>query len=54
MYINGLGFIESCLYLFPAFFENLPAERLLGKGVMGKYLNDDVRTYALNVKTQTQ
>jgi hypothetical protein len=42
MCINGLGFTERRLYLFPAFFENLPIERLLGEGVLPKHLNDDV------------
>ncbi len=42
MCINGLGFTERRLYLFPAFFENLPTERLLGEGVLPEHLNDDV------------
>ncbi|AKB51282.1 Mobile element protein [Methanosarcina barkeri str. Wiesmoor] len=42
MCINDLGFTERCLYLFPAFFENLPTERLLGEGVLPESLNDDV------------
>ena len=42
MCINGLGFTERRLYIFPEFFENLPTERLLGEGVLPKYLNDDV------------
>ena len=42
MCINGLGFTERRLYLFPDFFENLPTERLLGEGVLPEHLNDDV------------
>ena len=42
MCINGLGFTERRLYLFPDFFENLPIERLLGEGVLPEHLNDDV------------
>jgi len=38
MYINSLGFTECYLYLFLLFFENLPGERLLEKGVMGNTL----------------
>jgi transposase len=41
MCINGLGFTERRLYIFPDFFDNLPTERLLGEGVLPEYLNDD-------------
>jgi len=41
MCINGLGFTERRLYIFPEFFENLLTERLLGEGVLPEYLNDD-------------
>ncbi len=34
MCINGLGFTERRLYIFPEFFENVPTERLLGEGVL--------------------
>ena len=39
--LNGLGFVERRLYLFPEFFENLPTERLIGPGVQPEHLNDD-------------
>jgi transposase len=39
--LTGLGFTERRLYLFPAFFENLPTERLLREGVLPEHLNDD-------------
>ena len=42
MCLNGLGFNESRLYLYPQYFENLPTERLLGDGVLQEHLNDDV------------
>jgi transposase len=41
MCINGLGFTERRLYIFPDFFENLPTERLLGEGILPEYLNND-------------
>ena len=40
--LNGLGFVERRLYLFPEYFENLPTERLLGRGTLPEHLNDDV------------
>lgn len=42
MSINGLGFIERRLYLFPDFYEDIAIERLLGEGVQQDQLNDDV------------
>ena len=42
MCLNGLGFNESRLYLYPSYFENLPTERLLGEGVLSEHLNDDM------------
>jgi len=42
MCLNGLGFNESRLYLYPQYFEKLPTERLLGDGVLPEHLNDDV------------
>lgn len=41
MIINGLGFINSPLYLFSRFFEDKPLEHLLGKGVKASDLHDD-------------
>lgn len=32
MILNGLGFIERRLYLFPDFFDDIAVERLLGGG----------------------
>ena len=42
MILNGLGFVERRLYLFPDFFDDVAVERLLGEGVMREHLNDDV------------
>ena len=42
MTINGLGFIERRLYLFPEFFDDVAVSRLLGPGVTRDQLNDDV------------
>lgn len=41
MLLNGLGFINSPLYLFSKFFEDKPLEHLLGKGIKASELNDD-------------
>lgn len=41
MILNGLGFIDDRLYLFPEFLRNKPIERLLGKGVAAEDFNDD-------------
>ncbi|MFY9449069.1 MAG: IS1634 family transposase [Candidatus Methanoculleus thermohydrogenotrophicum] len=42
MVLNGLGFIERRLYLFPDFFDDIAVERLLGEGICRDHLNDDV------------
>ena len=42
MAINGLGFIERRLYLFPEFFDDIAISRLLGSEVTRDQLNDDV------------
>ena len=41
MILNGLGMVSKPLYLFSKFFEDKAIEKLLGKGVKSKYLNDD-------------
>ena len=40
--LNGLGFTQRWLYLFSAWFENKPLERLFGKEVMAADITDDV------------
>ena len=42
MILNGLGFIDDRLYLFPDFLENKPVDRLLGEGLCAADFNDDV------------
>jgi transposase len=41
MIINGLGFSNRTLYLFPQFFEKKPVDILIGKGLTAEDLNDD-------------
>jgi transposase len=41
MILNGLGFTDDRLYLFPDFLKNKPIERLLGKGLKASDFNDD-------------
>ena len=42
MTINGLGYVERRLYLFPAFFTDLSLPRLFNKDITADQLNDDV------------
>lgn len=39
--LNGLGFIDDRLYMFPEFLKNKPVERLLGKELVAEDFNDD-------------
>ena len=41
MILNGLGFIDDRLYMFPEFLSNKPLDRLLGGDVKAEYFNDD-------------
>lgn len=41
MIINGLGFSNRRLYLFPQFFENKPVKLLVAYSVSAEHLNDD-------------
>lgn len=41
MLVNGLGYVERRLYLYPDFFEEVAVERLLGPGIQRKHLTDD-------------
>lgn len=41
MILNGLGFINTALYMTPRFFHDKPLSLLLGEGVTAKQLNDD-------------
>lgn len=41
MILNGLGFMDDRLYLFPRFLANKPVARLFGKELSAKDFNDD-------------
>lgn len=41
MILNGLGYVERRLYLYPEFFEEIAVDHLLGPGVHRKHLTDD-------------
>lgn len=41
MIMNGLGFIDNRLYLFPDFLSDKPLERLFNRPVEAKWFNDD-------------
>lgn len=41
MILNGLGFMDNRLYMFPEFLENKPVDRLLGDGLKAEDFNDD-------------
>lgn len=41
MILNGLGFMDERLYMFPDFLENKPIERLFRPEIRAEYFNDD-------------
>lgn len=41
MILNGLGFIDSRLYLFPEFLSDKPIDRLFGRAIKAEWFNDD-------------
>lgn len=41
MIMNGLGFIDSRLYLFPEFLSDKPLDRLFNRKVKAEWFNDD-------------
>lgn len=41
MIMNGLGFIDNRLYLFPKFLSDKPLDRLFNRHVEAKWFNDD-------------
>jgi len=49
MIMNGLGFVNTRLYMFPEFLENKPVDRLIGSGVVAEDFNDDALGRALDV-----
>jgi len=41
MILNGLGFMDTRLYMFTEFMENKAVERLIGEGVSAEHFTDD-------------
>jgi len=41
MILNGLGFIDSRLYIFPDFLSDKPLDRLFNRQVQAEWFNDD-------------
>jgi transposase len=41
MILNGLGFMDTRLYMFEKFLENKPIDRLFGADVQAEHFNDD-------------
>ena len=41
MLLNGLGFMDDRLYLFPKFLENKPVNKLFGSNLKAEDFNDD-------------
>jgi len=41
MILNGLGFVDERLYMFPEFLEDKPVTRLFREGVEASHFNDD-------------
>ncbi len=41
MILNGLGFIDDRLYMFPQFLANKPVSRMFREGVSADHFNDD-------------
>lgn len=48
MIINGLGFSNRPLYLFPQFFDKKPVDILIGEAIGPEHLNDDTMGRALD------
>ena len=41
MILNGLGFMDTRLYMFPEFLQNKPVDRLIEKSIEAEDFNDD-------------
>jgi len=48
MVLNGLGFVNQRLYLFPKFFQDKPVARLIGESIKAEQLNEHVMGRALD------
>jgi transposase len=49
MIMNGLGFIDSRLYLFPEFLDDKPLDRLFNRHVRAEWFNDDATGRCLDM-----
>lgn len=49
MILNGLGFIDDRLYMFPQFLKNKPVDRLFGANVCAEHFNDDALGRSLDL-----
>jgi transposase len=49
MILNGLGFVDDRLYMFPEFLKNKPVKRLLGNNVKAEHFNNDALGRALDI-----
>ena len=52
MILNGLGFVDSRLYMFPDFFKKRPISRLFGKQMEASWFNDDTLGRCLDAIAQ--
>jgi transposase len=48
MIINGLGFVDTRLYMYAEFLADKPLERLIGKDVLPEYFTDDALARGLD------
>jgi len=46
--LNGLGFVDRRLYIFPDYIKKLAIERLFGKGITAQNFNDDATGRSLD------
>lgn len=52
MILNGLGFVDSRLYMFPDFLKKRPISRLFGKQMEASWFNDDTLGRCLDAIAQ--
>ena len=48
MILNGLGFVNTRLYLYAEFLADKPLDRLIGEGVLAEYFTDDALARGLD------
>ena len=49
MILNGLGFVDTRLYLFPQFLDKTPVSRLFGRKMEAEWFHDDSLGRCLDV-----